>query len=1377
MANTDDNVEQLKQSIQEDDLTGFSDLDCGCEPEIGADSDRIMNRFTLSFSEKSESGFQDYYFQRALPQVRIGLLSIFLFYSLFILLVIVVQPLWKENLWLLRFLFFLPIVLTVYGLTFSKHFKSVMQPALFLVGIAAGLGIYLMIALTWDSGGRLSYTGLVFVFIFIYTFLNLRFIWATAAGLSMVGIYELSALWVSHPELLDYIYDNFFFLSANIIGMGVCYSIEKRIRNEYLHLNQLEMDRENLRLGMEERDLAVQEMRKSEKKFRDIIMSSSDWIWEVDTKMKYSFVSDNVRSVLGYDPDDILDKPVFSLLVPRKNEKAKKLINKKIQQRKKLIDIVIWCTHKKGHEVCFLINGLPIFDDNFQINGYRGVCKDITIQKMVEKSLRENENRYRLLADNVSDVIWTMDLALKYTYVSPSVSKLTGFDVEEAMNIPLEKQLTSDSLAKMVKNYHRELELEKNKSSDPDRHTALELEQHRKDGSTIWTEVSLTFLRDEQGEATGILGVTRDISQRREAEDAIAYRELFEKLVMSISTEFVNLNSNEIDEGINSALKKIGEFFGVDRSYVFLNNPEAMTITNTHEWCADAIPSQKEILTELPTDLLPWLMENMQKQEDVHVPCMDSLPPEADVEKVFFKEQNVKSMISVPIIHNGELLGFTGFDSVTREKEWNDDSIGMLRVVSELFANAIQRKTAEEELRKAKEEAESATKAKSQFLAKMSHEIRTPMNGVIGMNNLLLETELEPQQKEFAELTQVSAESLLGIINDILDFSKIEAGRLAIESSPFDLKSMLEQTIEMLFVHARSKGVDFALQYDPRAPRYFIGDVVRVRQIVTNLASNAIKFTEKGHVLIQVECDSQTEDTALIQLSVEDTGIGLPEDKLDFIFEQFSQADATTTRRFGGTGLGLAISKQLVQLMGGNIGVTSKHGEGSTFFFTLPLPLDPERMEKESKKESDELNEVRILVADDSITYRNVLTSYFENWGMEVEAVSSGAEALSALQSAHDSGNPYKVAILDLVMPGIDGIEVAREIRSIPELSELLLVILSVTDVRRQYQELEKVGFSAIILKPFRQSLLNKTIRQVLQNKSKKLLLPEEILAAYSSEESFSTKPGTHRLPFEGCHILLAEDNIVNQKVAVQMLGRQGIKVDVAQNGKEAVRMVDEGNYDLIFMDVQMPEMDGFEATEQIREFEESTNPIPVIAMTANAMQGDREACLAAGMDDYIAKPVSKDGLINILSKWLGQDSNYCEKKSDSKHIADADHEKTGEESFPVFDVKGVLVRLDGQVDFAEEMVDTFVSDAMNKISEIESALDNEDQADVRRLAHSLKGSSAYVGAERLRKVAFGIERAAEHGKLDKARESFENLGREFECLKQEMEDFDWTCV
>ena len=604
--------------------------------------------------------------------------------------------------------------------------------------------------------------------------------------------------------------------------------------------------------------------------------------------------------------------------------------------------------------------------------------------------------------------------------------------------------------------------------------------------------------------------------------------------------------------------------------------------------------------------------------------------PRELAESYFQDEQNVIRTKQALFNKEEECVDATGNKSwLLTTKVPLYDKNGQVTGIAGVGRDITKRREAEREMQRAREAAEAASQAKSEFLANMSHEIRTPLNGVMGMTDLALDTQLTPEQREYLETVKTSSDSLLTVINDILDFSKIEAGKIDLEAVDFNLRDCLELTLKTVAVRADEKGLELLCEVAPEVPELVRGDSTRLRQVVMNLVGNAIKFTDRGEVALKVQVEAQEGQDRMLRFTVADTGIGIPAEKRELIFAPFSQADTSTTRKYGGTGLGLTISTRLVEMMGGRIWVESEVGRGSQFHFTARLgAADAKEIKVETIAPPEVLRGVKVLLVDDNQTNRRILEGMLGRWQMHSTSVEDGEEALAQLSAAREAGKPFGLILTDMHMPKMNGFTLVERIRTRPELATATIMMLTSSGHRGDAARCQELGVAAYLLKPIRQSELREAIARVLGAREQDGAIP--LITRFSVQDA--------REPSSFLRVLLAEDNAVNQRLAVRLLEKRGHHVVVAGNGREALEALEKGSFDLVFMDVQMPEMDGLEATAAIRDKEKSSGlHQPIIALTAHAMKGDREKCLAGGMDGYLTKPIRPPELDGILEEYVSR--------------------------------------------------------------------------------------------------------------------------------------------
>jgi two-component system sensor histidine kinase/response regulator len=755
-------------------------------------------------------------------------------------------------------------------------------------------------------------------------------------------------------------------------------------------------------------------------------------------------------------------------------------------------------------------------------------------------------------------------------------------------------------------------------------------------------------------------------------------------------------------------------------------------------------------------------VEKKEAQEAIKAKLAGTEPPGKGLERTYIRKDGT----TVPVLIDDLIL-----------KDKNGRIIG----IRAAFLDITERKRAEEVLLETNRHLEVATAqaamanaAKRDFLANMSHEIRTPMNGIIGMTELVLGTDLTGEQRKYLEMAKMSADTLLALINDILDFSKIEVGKMELEAIDFNLRLTLENATDTLALKAHEKGLELACHIRPDVPTALIGDPGRLRQIIVNIAGNALKFTEEGEIVIQVEMESESDDSVKLHFMVSDTGIGIPQDKLDSIFKSFEQIDGSTIRKYGGTGLGLAITRQLVEMMGGEIHVESPNrsrleensntrnresrvgGPGSIFHFTVCFGLSRSKAIGVPRPKPQDLSGMPVLIVDDNYTSRILLQEMISSWGLVPTITANGKEALDRFNKAFGSGTPYRLILLDVQMPELDGFDVAKIIKDSPSGKDVRIILLSSMGQRGDSDRCKEIGISGYLPKPIKQSELFDAIMMTMGLRS------EEMPTVITRHKVYEER--------ESLNILLAEDNSINQTLAIKLLEKRGHRVTLASNGIEAVEAFKNGDFDLILMDIQMPEMDGFAATRAIRDLmlEKSDSKgrmsdIPIIAMTAHAMTGDREKCIDAGMDDYVSKPIKPEVLYSVINK-------VARKSQSEKEQKRTQPAQGSKRFFPkTFDLSSAMETVLGSEDLFHEIAGMFIENRPDYIAKIKEAITGNDAGILEREAHSLKGAVGNFGAKEAYELAYRLEKLGKERKMATAEQGLLNLERSLNELASEM--------
>ena len=1082
---------------------------------------------------------------------------------------------------------------------------------------------------------------------------------------------------------------------------------------------------------------------------------SLDAIFRLSQTGKIIYMSPACKDLFGYEVTEVMGKSFIKYIPKNESKSALKMLSQLFRD-KKIRDESLHIIHKDGHPVPIELNAKII-----QIGGKyfgQGSLHDITNRLEAEEKIRSSENTFRTIWEKSLDGMRLTDENGTVYLCNHAYAEMVGLTKLDIEGHNLAEVYEENRRQGVIEYYLADFQKE---SFEP-KH---EISPVLWNGQKVEFEITNSLI-NEIGNERLLLSIFRNVSDRKANELLLKRKDELLQGIAEATKSLISMRDPKI--GFPAALKILGRAAHVDRVYIYkhrtIEETEEMYVSLLYEWAADDTEAQIEnpAFQRLSYSRFESLnfYGNFSKARTLKF-LIKNLPVE---EQRVFIDGNIKSIILVPILVEGKYWGFIGFDECAHDRVWTENEESLLITMASSLGAVIRRNIIKEELISKNQEldiavikAQAAAKAKSEFLALMSHEIRTPMNGVIGMTGLLLDTDLDEEQKEFVETIRLSGDQLLVIINDILDFSKIESDRLELETQPFDLRDCIEDSLDLLASKAAEKSLDLGYLIENNTPVSISGDVTRLRQILTNLLSNAIKFTESGEVIVSVRATLVGENKYELHFSVRDTGMGIPEDRMDRLFKSFSQVDSSTTRTHGGTGLGLAISKKLAEMMGGKMWVKSVYGEGSTFYFTIKAESVPSKSKVYLRGHNFQLKGKRVLIVDDNKTNRRILKIQTDSWGMHSKDVESPLEAIRLFER----GEEFDIAILDYQMPLMDGLNLAVEIRKFEKGKNIPIVILTSIGKKEDVEDYDNLNLSAFISKPIKHIQLYESLVSILGgNKTNEKSKKEE-------KVQIDYKLGLRR-PLK---ILLAEDNAVNQKVAIRILQKLGYRADVAGNGYEVIDAVRNIDYDIILMDILMPEMDGFEASKFIiNEFPAEKRP-KIIAMTANAMQGDREECIAAGMNDYISKPVRVDELQKVLSKW--GDKIY---KTKDSNLAEEEEQK---ESFKLIDEEKITFLHDLQskddLVFFIELIDIYINEFPKTIQKLEDAIQQNNMKQLQFHAHKLKGSSLTLGVDSVSKLSHKLETDAKNNIInDQTKslahelvENFEKIIKELETLKE----------
>ncbi|MBC7260323.1 MAG: PAS domain S-box protein [Chloroflexi bacterium] len=1019
-----------------------------------------------------------------------------------------------------------------------------------------------------------------------------------------------------------------------------------------------------------------------------VLAAAPDAIVTLDAQHRIVEWNAQAERLFGYTRDEAVGKPLDDLITNAHSAGQAKALTAQVMRGQVVPPTEVVRYRKDGTPVDVVVASAPVLVEGHFI-GAVAVYTDITERKRAEQAVRESQERLQDFLDNATDLIQMVDPQGRFLYVNRAWRKALGYSEAEVAGLTLPDIIHPDSMDHCMR-------LLGDMAAGQHNVVNVEATFITKDGRPIQVEGNVSY-RMENGKPVSTRGIFRDITERKQAEQALResearYRGLFDNIP-------IGLYRTDPDGRILDANPALLEMLGYE-------SLEELQRVNASDVYVDPADRQRQQAILEREGVARAFEQRMRRKDGSVIWVLDNVRAIRDAD--------------------GNIVAYEGS-----------------------LEDITERKRIQEELRQAKEAAEAASRAKSEFLANISHEIRTPMNGIIGMTELALDTELTHEQREYLTMARNSAESLLRILNDILDFSKIEAGKLDMESVPFSLRDCLGDTMKALAVRAHNKGLELAMDIPPHVPDALIGDPGRLRQIVANLVGNAIKFTEQGEIVLFVDSSEETDDEVVLQFAVADTGIGIPPERQQAIFEAFTQADSSTTRQYGGTGLGLTISARLVEMMGGKIWVESEVGVGSTFYFTARFGIQ-KGVSAWPTAELGDMRGMAVLAVDDNETNRRILQGMLASWGLRPVPAANGREALALMRDASARGEPFPLVITDVRMPEMDGFALIEQIRANADIASARVIILSSAGMPGDAARCRDLGVDGYLIKPVKQSELLDAILTVMAPKEGEPCAPTLVTRHAIREMRKHVR------------VLLAEDNPVNQRLATRLLEKRGHIVTVANNGREALALLERESFDVVLMDVEMPEMDGFAATAAIREREKSTGQhIPIVAMTAHAMKGDREKCLAAGMDEYISKPLKVVQLLEIVER-LAAGGREAESAAPEPYVG----------AEPAFRLDAALERVGGDKDLLREISEMFLTESQTLLSQVRQAIAQGDAALLKRAGHTLKGLARNFSADQAAQTALEVEQIGDEGRMGDAPAAAARLEAEVARLVQALREF-----